>query len=226
MQIVLTPELLLAAYTQGLFPMADGAESDYVHWICPEMRGQLSIPDMHVPRRLKKNVRQMKLGGVPYRIQVNQNFEAVIDECGRETAERPETWINPDIKKAYITLHEKGFAHSVECYQEEALVGGLYGVAIGGAFFGESMFSRVRDASKVCLVHLAARLYDAGFEILDTQFSNDHLTQFGIYEVPHETYLNDLDEAMRLPCKFDVVGVSEKQLVRAYLDAQLVRRDA
>ncbi|MBI1301291.1 MAG: leucyl/phenylalanyl-tRNA--protein transferase [Alphaproteobacteria bacterium] len=181
MQIVLTADILLAAYTQGLFPMAETADSQRVLWFCPEMRGQISIPDMHVPKRLKKTVRHMRLKSGPYEIFVNRDFEAVIAECAKETFDRPDTWINTQITKAYVDLHEKGHAHSVECWQEGKLVGGLYGVEIGGAFFGESMFSRQSDASKVCLVHLAARLHHAGFLVLDTQFKNDHLKQFGVY---------------------------------------------
>ncbi len=163
MQIILTPEILLSAYSQGLFPMAERATSPYVHWFCPEMRGQLSINNMHIPRSLKKSVRQMKIKGNPYDIRINSNFENVIRACAKETNSRTETWINPQIIDAYCNLHKLGYAHSVETWQNNKLIGGLYGVAIGGAFFGESMFSLKTNASKVALVHLDARLNYAGY---------------------------------------------------------------
>lgn len=216
MQIVLTADILLAAYTQGLFPMAEAADSQRVLWFCPEMRGQLSIPDMHVPKRLKKTVRQMKLKSGEYEIEINADFERVIKECAKETNDRPDTWINGQIECAYVELHEKGYAHSVECWQGGEMVGGLYGVAIGGAFFGESMFSRVSDASKVCLVHLAARLNHAGFLVLDTQFTNEHLEQFGVYEVAYEDYLIQLAPTILRPCDFEF-QIDEKEMVKDYL---------
>lgn len=218
MQIVLTPEILLAAYSQGLFPMAHGAQSDYVHWVCPELRGQLSITDMHIPKRLKKTVRQMKIKGVPYDIRINTDFRTVIELCAEETNERVETWINPEIIDAYCALHALGYVHSVECWQEGELVGGLYGVAIGGAFFGESMFSRRTNTSKVALVHLAARLHHAGYEILDTQFTNPHLEQFGVYEVSHKEYMERLQPILKKECDFTVSDISERQLVRSYFE--------
>lgn len=217
MQIVLTPELLLSAYTQGIFPMAENANTQYVHWVCPEMRGQLSIDNMHVPKRLKKTVRQMKISGCPYEIRINTSFDEVIQACAEETGGRQETWINQKIIEAYCTLHERGHAHSVECWQEGELCGGLYGLAIGGAFFGESMFSRRRDTSKVSLVHLVARLKHAGYEILDTQFINPHLEQFGVYEIPHEEYIEQLEKLLEKPCIFDLTDQTERQLVHDYL---------
>ncbi len=217
MQIVLTPDLLLSAYTQGIFPMAENANTQYVHWVCPEMRGQLSIDNMHVPKRLKKTVRQMKISGCPYEIRINTSFEEVIQACAEETGGRQETWINQKIVEAYCTLHERGHAHSVECWQEGELCGGLYGLAIGGAFFGESMFSRRRDTSKVSLVHLAARLKHAGYEILDTQFTNPHLEQFGVYEIPHDEYIEQLEKVLEKPCVFDFTDQTEQHLVNGYL---------
>ena len=217
MQIVMTPEILLAAYAQGLFPMADSANSDAVHWFCPEMRGQLSIPDMHIPKRLKKSVRQMKIAGAPYEIFINKDFKAVMKACASTQAGREETWINQKIVDAYCDLHAMGHAHSVETWQEGKLVGGLYGVSLGGAFFGESMFSFVTDASKVALVHLVARLQKTGFKILDTQFTNDHLEQFGVYEVDYHAYIDKLESVMGLECGFENCDISEKALVGLYM---------
>lgn len=217
MQIVMTPELLLSAYMQGLFPMAESGNSPYVQWICPQMRGQLSIENMHVPRRLAKSVRGMKLGGKPYEIYIDRDFRGVIEACAEIEESRNETWINQKIIDAYCKLNEIGYAHSVECYQDGKLVGGLYGVSIGGVFCGESMFSRARDASKVALVHLVARLCRAGYQILDTQFINDHLEQFGVYEIPHEEYMEMLKSALDLECDFTSGDMSERNLVRAYL---------
>ncbi len=217
MQIVLTPEILLAAYREGIFPMADSAHSNRIHWVCPEMRGQLSVSDMHIPRRLKRSVRKMKINGQPYEIRINHDFEYVINACGEEVENRPETWINKQIVNAYCTLHRRGFAHSVECWQGGHIVGGLYGLAIGGVFFGESMFCRARDASKVALVHLVARLSAAGYEILDTQFTNDHLTQFGVYELGHFDYMDALNQVIDKPCQFDTDLGTEQGLVLSYL---------
>ena len=219
MKIDLTPEILITAYAQGVFPMADSGDSDEVHWVLPERRGQLSIADMHVPRRLKKNVRQMKLPDGLYEIKINHDFKAVVEACAQISDMRDETWINQDIIDVYCELHEAGLAHSVECWQKDGgLVGGLYGISIGGAFFGESMFSRQRDASKVALVHLVARLYHAGFEILDTQFTNAHLEQFGVYEVAHKKYMERLTPALEKPCVFDFEEPSERALIKQYLE--------
>ncbi len=220
MQIVLTPEVILAAYREGIFPMADNARSNRVHWICPEMRGQISIPDMHIPKRLKRSVRQMRIAGRPYEIHINRNFEKVIHACAKETLDRPDTWINSEIVNAYCTLHRRGYAHSVECYQDEELVGGLYGLAIGAAFFGESMFSRATDASKVSLVHLVARLHEAGFELLDTQFTNPHLVQFGVYELAHHEYVQCLEPLLDRDCRFDFRAESEKDLILRYFSGR------
>ncbi len=218
MQVILTPDILLAAYSQGLFPMAQGADNPEVHWYCPEMRGQLSISAMHIPRRLRKTVRQMKIGGKPYDIRINTDFEGVMKACAIVTDSRSETWINTEILTAYCALHAKGYAHSIECWQEDKMVGGLYGIALGGAFFGESMFSTARDASKVALVHLVARLSQAGYQILDTQFTNDHLEQFGVYEVSHQDYMEKLELVLSLACRFDSTDMSERALMVQYLE--------
>ncbi|MCB1784400.1 MAG: leucyl/phenylalanyl-tRNA--protein transferase [Alphaproteobacteria bacterium] len=216
MQIVLTTEILLEAYRHGLFPMAQSAESTYVHWICPDMRGQLSIEALHIPRRLAKEVRQQKIGGVPYEITVDQDFAAVIGACGRKAENRADTWINPEIFKAYCALHDAGHAHSVECWQNGELAGGLYGVSIGRAFFGESMFSVRRDASKVSLIHLVARLWRSGYKLLDTQFVNSHLEQFGVYEIPYADYMLQLEPALKGEADFTCAGFNEKQIVSDY----------
>lgn len=220
MQIVMTSEILLAAYAQGLFPMAESANSPYVHWYCPQMRGQLSITDMHIPRKLAKAVRRMEIGGLPYEIRVNSDFAATIKACAQASNSRPETWINDTILKAYCDLHAHGHAHSLECWQGGRMVGGLYGVAIGGAFFGESMFSTATDASKVALVHLVARLWRAGYVLLDTQFVNDHLRQFGVYEVTYRDYMRDLGLALHKGCDFTFM-CNEAALTRDYLDLRI-----
>ena len=209
---LLTPDLVLDAYAQGLFPMAYSGDSDAVQWICPEMRGQLSITDLHMPRSLLKAVKQ-----APYAIRVNTDFAGVIRACGAATDDRPETWINPLIRDVFCELHAQGHAHSVECWRDGELVGGLYGLAIGGVFCGESMFSRATNASKIALVHLAARLWAGGFEVLDTQFVNDHLEQFGVYEIPHEDYLRRIMPLIGKKAEFRLTGRREADLLRDYL---------
>jgi len=198
-EIELTAELLLHAYANGIFPMADGVESDEIYWFDPEMRGQLPIKTLHVPRRLRKTLRR-----APYDIRINTAFDRVIRACAEKRPDRPESWINEKIIAAFCDLHRLGFAHSVEVWDrgEDRLVGGVYGLALGGAFFGESMFSRVRDASKIALVHLTARLWARGYELFDTQFVNEHLEQFGVYEIPREEYKARLAKALQKPCVF------------------------
>lgn len=212
MQLVLTPELILEAYRQGLFPMAHHAESSFVQWVCPEDRGQLSITDLHIPKRLLKTIRR-----APYTIKINTAFADVIALCAQSAPDRPETWINQSIQDVFTTLHRQGHAHSVEAWEGEKLVGGIYGLSIGGAFFGESMFSRATDASKICLVHLCARLWRAGYKILDTQFSNDHLTQFGVYEIAHADYMLRLGDAFKVDTNFAFDHISQDTLLREYL---------
>lgn len=213
MQLVLTPELLLEAYRHGLFPMAYGAGSPYIHWICPERRGQLSIADLHIPRRLKAIIRQ-----APYEIRINTAFADVVRGCATPSEKRPETWINQPISEVFIQLHERGYAHSVECWQGKDLVGGIYGLALGCAFFGESMFSQAKNASKIALVHLTARLWAGGFTLLDTQFVNNHLKQFGAFEIPHKRYMRDLSAALIHDGDFLLHGHREEDLIRDYLE--------
>lgn len=225
MQLVLTTELLLEAYKQGLFPMAQSAHSKYIHWVCPELRGQLSIPDLHISRSLRKTVKRQAMRGRTYRIKINTDFAQVIDGCARKMPDRPETWINGQIKEACMRLHREGHAHSVECWHGDTMAGGLYGVALGGAFFGESMFSVQPDASKVSLVHLVARLWHGGFTLLDTQFVNNHLRQFGVYELRYERYMEQLREAVKQNADFLLPGVSEAELIARYFRMRAVRDD-
>lgn len=189
----LTPALLLQAYASGVFPMAEGASSAEIFWVDPRRRGVLPLDGLHVPRRLARSF----LGG-GFEIAVDRDFAAVIAAC----ADRPETWINREIAGLYGELHRLGHAHSVEVRQDGALVGGLYGVALGGAFFGESMFSRRRDASKFALVALVARLRAGGFTLLDTQFVTDHLRSLGAIEISRAAYHRELTAALARPARF------------------------
>ena len=195
--VELTPELLLNAYAVGIFPMAETRDDPELYWIDPERRGILPLEGFHVPRRLRRTVRRDV-----FEIRVDTAFRAVVAGCAEPTAERPESWINDDIRTVYAALFDAGYAHSVECWQDGALVGGLYGVAIGGAFFGESMFSRATDASKVALVHLVARLEAGGFRLLDTQFVTAHLARFGAIEISREDYRRRLRAALRTRARF------------------------
>lgn len=212
MQLVLTPELVLEAYRYGLFPMAYGAHSPYINWVCPEMRGQLSVCDLHIPRRLLSTLKQG-----PFEVRINTAFEEVIAMCAAPHEKRPETWINDQIANVFCRLHEQGCAHSVECWQAGKLVGGVYGLAIGAAFFGESMFSRARDASKIALVHTAARLWKGSFSLFDTQFVNEHIKQFGAYEVPFEDYKKQLFAAINRDADFKQEGVESAAILEDYL---------
>ena len=188
----LAPNMLLAAYATGIVPMAD--EDGQLVWLAPDLRAIIELDAFKVSRSLRSTVRR-----AVFRVTVNEAFSSVIEAC----ADRSEgTWISPEIKKAYTGLHELGYAHSVEAWAAEELVGGLYGVSLGGAFFGESMFQRRRDASKVALVHLVECLRDRGFVLLDVQFMTDHLKRFGAVEIPRDTYEQRLEKAIRLPVAF------------------------
>ncbi len=194
-QFEITPDLMLRAYRAGLFPMAETRRGDRLYWLDPEIRGVLPLDRFHLSRRLARTV---LAGG--FAITTNRDFPGVIAGCAAPDEGREDTWINPEIERLFGALHRMGHAHSVEAWQMAEggpkLVGGLYGVALGGAFFGESMFSRVRDASKVALVHLVARLRLAGFTLLDAQFQTSHLAQFGCVEVPRQAYKRMLSEAV------------------------------
>ena len=191
--IALTPELLLRAYAAGIFPMAETADDPDVFWVDPEQRGILPLDRFHLPRRLARTLRQDI-----FEVRCDAVFEAVVRGCAEPTPERPKTWINEEIVRLYAALHRLGFAHSVETWRDGELVGGLYGVALGAAFFGESMYSRVTDASKVALAQLVARLRLGGFRLLDTQFVTDHLQQFGAIEISRAQYHRRLTAAIQL----------------------------
>ncbi len=193
----LTPELLLRAYAAGIFPMAESRHADAVFWVDPEVRGILPLDTFHVPRSLRK-----KVGRNVFDVRCDTACERVIRSCSARARGRRETWINDEIIEAYNRLHSMGFVHSVETWQDGRLVGGLYGVALGGAFFGESMFSAATDASKVALVHLVARLRRGRFLLLDSQFVTDHLRQFGVVEIPAREYLVRLEEALKIRAVF------------------------
>jgi leucyl/phenylalanyl-tRNA--protein transferase len=193
----LTPELLLNAYAVGIFPMAEARNDPELYWIDPERRGILPLDGFHVPRSLRRTVNRET-----FEIRIDSAFRAVVAGCAAPAPDRPESWINDEIQAVYGALFDGGHAHSVECWQDGALVGGLYGVAIGGAFFGESMFSRVEDASKVALVHLVARMRVGGYRLLDTQFVTAHLARFGAIEIPREDYRRRLRAALRVRAHF------------------------
>lgn len=189
--LYLTPELLLTAYARGRFPMAGDRDDPEIHWIEPLRRGVIPLDAFHVPRSLRKRIRQQ-----PFELRIDTAFAEVIDACAEPAADRPRTWLNDELLTLYKALHRYGHAHSVEAWQEGRLVGGLYGVRLGAAFFGESMFSRARDASKVALVELVARLRAGGFVLLDTQFVTDHLARFGAVEIPRAEYKRRLAAAL------------------------------
>ena len=193
----LTPELLLRAYTVGVFPMAESRDAPTISWIDPRTRGILPLDSFHVPKSLRKTVRKRA-----FDIRCNAAFPTVIEECARRTVGRRETWINVQIEDAVNQLNQMGYAHSVECWHDGKLMGGLYGVALGGVFFGESMFSRATDASKVALVHLVARLRLGRFKLLDTQFTTDHLKRFGAIDIPAREFLPKLESALSIHCLF------------------------
>lgn len=191
MTALLTPELLLRAYRAGLFPMAESRGDRRLHWLDPEHRGVLPLDRFHLPRRLARTV----LSGV-FLVRCDSDFAAVVADCAAPTPGRPETWINAEIERLFLALHRRGVAHSVEAWCDGRLAGGLYGVVLGRAFFGESMFSRARDASKVALVHLVARLRLGGFILLDTQFVTAHLAALGAIEIPRREYHLRLEAAL------------------------------
>ncbi|MEK9831927.1 MAG: leucyl/phenylalanyl-tRNA--protein transferase [Rhodospirillaceae bacterium] len=193
----LTPQLLLGAYASGIFPMAESRNDADLYWIDPDMRGVLPLDAFHIPRRLRRTIRAH-----PFEIRCDSDFAGTVRGCAEPQGKRPDTWINDEIERLYAALFEMGFAHSVECWDDGELVGGLYGVSLGGAFFGESMFSRATDASKVALCHLAARLRASGFVLLDSQFVTDHLRQFGAVEIERADYRQQLAAALKVDADF------------------------
>lgn len=196
-----TAKDLLACYARGVFPMADAREDARIFLIDPERRGVIPLEGFHVSRRLARTVRTDV-----FEVRVDTAFHEVVLACAAPGPGRPETWINRPIERLYLKLHDMGFAHSLECWRDGELVGGLYGVALKGAFFGESMFSRTRDASKVALVHLVARLIAGGFKLLDSQFLTEHLSQFGAVEIGRREYHKRLTAALAVEADFQRAG--------------------
>jgi len=194
---LVTPSLLLRAYACGIFPMADSADDPTLYWVEPRQRGILPLDGFHLPRRLARTVRSDI-----YEVRIDTDFDGVIDGCAAAQPGRKVTWINGAIRRLYGELFRMGHVHTVEAWQDGRLVGGLYGLQLGTAFFGESMFSVARDASKVALVHLVARLRAGGFALLDTQFLTGHLAQFGGVEMPREAYIARLEEALQRDALF------------------------
>ena len=213
-QIKLTPEIILRAYAAGIFPMAESHDDDDIFWVDPEMRGVFPLDGLHVSRSLKKSMRKNR-----FEIKFNTDFNSVIRACAEANEDRHETWINSEITRLYTRLFYMGHAHTVECWQDNELVGGLYGISLRGAFFGESMFSRKSDASKIALVHLIARLIEDGFVLLDTQFVTDHLTSLGAIEIPREQYHAELDNALSIDAHFNRDGLAESH--QAHIDRLL-----
>jgi leucyl/phenylalanyl-tRNA--protein transferase len=207
---VLNADLLLRAYRLGLFPMAESRNSRSLHWLDPEARGVLPLAAFHLPRSLAKVLRQGRLA-----VTADTDFAGVIAACAAARTNRPETWINREIERLFVELFELGFAHSVETRVDGVLVGGLYGACLGGAFFGESMFSTTTDASKAALVHLVARLRLGGFLLLDTQFLTAHLARFGTVEIAREAYHILLGRAVEAPARFEAAPDA------ALLDAEI-----
>ncbi|HEY8194444.1 MAG TPA: leucyl/phenylalanyl-tRNA--protein transferase [Hyphomicrobium sp.] len=193
----ITPQVLLKAYSCGIFPMAESADDPALYWIEPQQRGVLPLDGLHIPRRLLRTVRI-----TPLKVRVDSNYEGVIDGCAAPRAGRMSTWINTRIRALYRELFDLGACHTVEVWRDDKLVGGLYGVALRGAFFGESMFSTERDASKIALVHLAARLIRGGFTLLDTQFVTEHLRQFGTVELDRAAFQAELERALEHSADF------------------------
>lgn len=187
------PDELLNGYATGVFPMGEARDDPRVFLVEPDQRGVIPLDGFRIPTRLRRTVR-----GAAFEIRVDTAFEAVLDACAATAPGREDSWINGPIRRLYGQLHARGHAHSVECWRDERLVGGLYGVTLGGAFFGESMFSRERDASKTALVHLVARLKRGGWTLLDAQFLTSHLSQFGAAELARPTYLERLKAALAL----------------------------
>jgi leucyl/phenylalanyl-tRNA---protein transferase len=189
--IEITPEVLLKAYACGIFPMAESADDPALYWIEPDMRGIIPLEGFHVPARLARTVRSTS-----WTVHVDRDFDGVVEGCAEPKQDRARTWINTRIRRIYRALFERRHCHTVEVYDGNELVGGLYGVSLGRAFFGESMFHRARDASKVALVHLIARLKAGGYRLLDTQYVTGHLRAFGAVEVPKRRYHRLLEEAL------------------------------
>lgn len=193
----ITPDILLRAYALGIFPMAEGRDDPEIHWVDPRRRGIFPLEGFHISRSLRRRI--LTCG---WEVTVDRDFAGVLDGC----ADRPETWINNRIRALYLDLHRLGFAHSQEVWEGSALIGGVYGVSLGGAFFGESMFSRRTDASKVALAWLVHRLRAGGYALFDVQFLTPHLASLGAVEIPRNRYRQALAAALVLPARFDPPG--------------------
>ena len=204
---IYAPETVMKAYSLGVFPMAMSKDDTEIHFFAPDRRGIIPIDPPHVPRRLLRLVKQQR-----YTIRYNTAFHEVITQCAAITPTRDDSWINQTIIELYVALHAMGFAHSVEVWDEDQLIGGLYGIKLGRAFFGESMFSRVSNASKIALVHLMSRLHYGGFSLLDAQFGNDHLMQFGLIEIPKADFEDRLECAKQGRADFHFEA-SEAQMI-------------
>ena len=200
-QINLTPEIILRAYSLGIFPMAKSRHDNELFWVDPELRGIIPLTGLHVSKSLRKQVLNK-----PFEIRYNTDFTGIITGCAGQAKDRQETWINNEIITLYSQLFEQGFVQTVECWQGDELVGGLYGISLKGAFFGESMFSHKSNASKIALIHLIARLNEDGFTLLDTQFITDHLISIGAIEIARSDYLNRLNKALLINTKFNTNG--------------------
>jgi leucyl/phenylalanyl-tRNA--protein transferase len=198
--VEITPEVLLKAYACGIFPMAESADDPTLFWIEPEKRGIIPLDGFHISRRLARTVKT-----TPFTITTDRDFDSVIEGCAEPQTGRSRTWINERIRTLYRGLYDRGHCHTVEVYDRDALVGGLYGVSLGAVFFGESMFHRTRDASKMALVHLVARLKAGGFRLLDTQFITAHLETFGAYEVSRRQYNKMLEAALTGDGRFNAL---------------------
>jgi leucyl/phenylalanyl-tRNA--protein transferase len=214
--IEITPEVLLKAYACGIFPMAESADDPALYWIEPDLRGIIPLTGFHVPARLARTVR-----ATPFTVLVDRDFDAVIDGCAEPNRGRARTWINERIRRIYRGLYDRGHCHTVEVYDGDNLVGGLYGVSLGAVFFGESMFHRARDASKIALVHLIARLNAGRYRLLDTQFVTDHLKSFGAVEVGKQRYHALLEQALAgeadfaaLPLDRSISGAEALEIIR------------
>ena len=221
--IEITPQVLLKAYSCGIFPMAESADDPALYWIEPQHRGILPLEAAHFSRRLLKTVRS-----TPLQVKIDSAYDAVIDGCSAPRPGRTTTWINKRIRNLYRELFEQGSCHTIEVWSGEKLVGGLYGVALKGAFFGESMFSFERDASKIALVHLTARLMAGGFELLDTQFVTDHLKQFGAIELDRSKFQTRLEAALKIDANFKAIpaDASPEQIVNIVLRRQQTGQEA
>jgi leucyl/phenylalanyl-tRNA---protein transferase len=200
-KIDLTPEIILRAYSLGMFPMAKDRYDNEIFWVDPEFRGIIPLDGLHISRSLRKQVRKNT-----FNIRYSTDFKSVIMGCAGQIDGRRDTWINSEIITLYSQLFEQGFVQTVECWQDDLLVGGLYGISLKGAFFGESMFSRKSNASKIALIHLIARLNEDNFTLLDTQFITDHLISLGAVEIARTDYLNRLEQALLVNAKFNNHG--------------------